>query len=169
MPQPRHPVFRRQRLRRPACPRPQSLRRARAEHPAALPAGAHRHRPQLPRSHRLPRPNRPGIRRAAHRRQRGRLHRQRHGGAAARNRLPQRRPGRHPARNHRRARLRRTDGRRAARRRKSPRQRAHLLLPRRIRPMEPQRPAPRTLVTLQHPPAPRRKSARVPHIQLDRT
>jgi 3',5'-nucleoside bisphosphate phosphatase len=66
-----------------------------------------------------------------------------------------------PARRPRRGRLRRGFRRRAPRRRKIPRQRARLLLPRRIRPMGPQEPAPRTVERLQFAASTRASSIRV--------
>ncbi len=64
--------------------------------------------------------------------------------------LAQRRAGRHAAGGHRGVRLRRLHRRRAPRRGKGPRQGAHLLLPRRLRPVGPQGPAAGALEPLQH-------------------
>ena len=65
--------------------------------------------------------------------------------------------------------LRLRDRRRPPRRRTRPRQRTHLQLPRRLRPLGPQSPAPRTVEPLQHPHPPRRTRPRLPALQLDRT
>ena len=65
-------------------------------------------------------------------------------------------------------RLRRSLRRSTPRRRKIPRQGAHLLLPRQGRPVGPQEPAPRALEPLQRPHLPRRKHPRLPALQLDR-
>ena len=72
------------------------------------------------------------------------------------------------ARRDRRARLRRRLRRRPPRRGARPRQGAHLLLPRRLRQLGPQAPAPRAVEPLQRPHPPRRARARLPAVQLDR-
>ena len=64
--------------------------------------------------------------------------------------------------------LRRADRRRPPRRGEGPRQGAHLLPPRRLRPVAAQGPAPRAVDAVQHAPAARRALPRVPHLQLDR-
>ena len=65
------------------------------------------------------------------------------------------------------ARLRRRLRRRPARRGARPRQGAHPLLPRRLRPVGPAAPAPRGVEPLQRARPPRRARARVPALQLD--
>ena len=82
-----------------------------------VPADARRHRAQLPRGDRVPRPPRGGARRAADRRQRAGVDRQRPGGRGDRAaRLAQPAADGHAARRDRRARLRRGLRRRAPRR-----------------------------------------------------
>ena len=68
------------------------------------------------------------------------------------------------ARRDRRARLRRGLRRRAPRRGARPRQGAHLLLPRRLRRLGPQAPAPRAVEPLQRPHPPRRARPRLPAV-----
>ena len=72
------------------------------------------------------------------------------------------------ARRDRREPLRRGHRRRAPRRGTGARQGADLLLPRRLRRLGPQEPAPRGLGPLQRPDRARRAGARVPDLQLDR-
>ena len=91
-----------------------------------------------------------------------------HGGAEERNAKPQCVPVGDIAGDHRRIRLRCLHGRRAARRGKIARQGAHLLVPRRVRPVGPEEPAPRAVGHLQHPRASGREHPRVPDQQLDR-
>ena len=67
-----------------------------------------------------------------------------------------------------RARLRRRVRRRAPRRGARPREGAHLLLPRRLRPVGPEGAAPGAVAALQRPRAQGRARARVPDIELDR-
>ena len=72
------------------------------------------------------------------------------------------------ARRDRGARLRRRVRRRAPRRGARPGEGAHLLLPRRLRRLGPEEPAPGAVEPLQRPHPPRRERARVPDLQLDR-
>ena len=72
------------------------------------------------------------------------------------------------ARRDRGARLRRRVRRRAPRRGARAGQGAHLLLPRRLRRLGPEEPAPRAVEHLQRAHPPRRERARVPDLQLDR-
>ena len=89
------------------------------------------------------------LRRAADRRLRAGVDRPRPRGRGAGRRLAQPAADRHAARRDRRARLRRGVRRRAPRRGARPRQGAHLLLPRRARPVGPARPAPGGVEPLQ--------------------
>ena len=73
-----------------------------------------------------------------------------------------------PARRARGARLRRGLRRRAPRRGARPGQGADLLLPRRLRPVGPQEPAPRAVEPLQRPHPQGRERAGLPAVQLDR-
>ena len=74
----------------------------------------------------------------------------------------------HAAGRDRRARLRRRVRRGAARRGARARQGARVLLPRRLRPVGPQEPAPGAVEPLQRPHPQGRERARVPDLQLDR-
>ena len=72
------------------------------------------------------------------------------------------------ARRHRGGPVRRRLRRRPPRRGEGPRQGARLLLPRRVRPVGPEEPAPRALEPLQRPAQPRRAHPGLPAVQLDR-
>jgi hypothetical protein len=74
----------------------------------------------------------------------------------------------HPAGRHGGIQIRLRHRRRPPRRGKGPRQGTRLLLPRRLRPVGPEEPAPRAVEPLQRPHQPRRAHARVPAQQLDR-
>ncbi len=75
---------------------------------------------------------------------------------------PQPAPDRHAARRHRGARLRRRVRRRPARRGEGPGQGAGVQLPRRVRPVGPEEPAPRAVEPLQRPPPQGRAHPRLP-------
>ena len=109
------------------------------------------------------------ARRAADRGQRAGLDRQGPRGRGDRPaRLAQPASDRDAARRDRGARLRRRLRRRAPRRGARPGQGAHPLLPRRLRPVGPQAPAPRAVDPLQRPHPQGRARARVPALELDR-
>ena len=140
--------------------------------PGALPVPDHarRHRPQLPRGDRVPRPARStelgerlivaSVQESIDTRPR------RRGDRPAR--LAQPAADDHAARRDRGARLRRRVRRRPPRRGARARQGARLLVPRRVRPVGPQAPAPRAVVALQRPHPQGRARARVPDLELDR-
>ena len=140
--------------------------RRRSARPLPVPAHARRHRAQLPRGHRVPRPPRGRARRAADRRLACRTRStpgrvvEETGPRASRNRLQTD----DAARRDRRARLRRRVRRRAPRRGARAREGAHLLLPRRLRRLGPQEPAPRAVEPLQRAHPPRRARPRVPAV-----
>ena len=158
-------VLRRQGLARAAAPGAQGVP------PGALPLPGHarRHRPQLPRGDRVPRPPDRVARRAPDRGLGAGLDRRRPREGGDRPACLAQPPADHDAaRRDRGARLRRRLRRRAPRRGARPGQGARVLLPRRLRPVGPQGPAPRAVVALQRPRAQGRARARVPDLQLDR-
>ena len=110
-----------------------------------------------------------GARRAPDRGERAGLDRRGPGGGGDRPaRLAQPPPDRDAARRHHRARLPRRLRRRPPRRGARAGQGAHLLLPRRLRRLGSQGPAPRAVEPLQRPHEPGRAHAGVPALQLDR-
>ena len=110
---------------------------------------------------------RQGTRRQTDRPHRGGRHRQGHRQARARRNQPQQTANSRPARRDRGISIRLRHRRRAARRGKSPRQGTFLQLPRLLRPVGPEKPAPGNLEPLQRPRESRRKHARVSALQLD--
>ena len=135
-----------------------------------VPGRPRRHRPQLPRGDRVPRP----AGRRAGRRASSSARCRRRSTAARSSRRP--RPAR-PANRlqthsllkvHRRAPLRRRLRRRTARRGEGAGEGADLLLPRRVRPVGPPRPAAGAVEPLQRPPPPRRALQGLPALELDR-
>ena len=161
-------VLRRQGLDRPAAAGREGL----PPRPLPLPRAARRHGPQLPRGARVPRPPRRGDRRAADRRQGRGLDRGRAGargvGPVQARHVAQPAPDRDAARRDRARALRRRVRRRPARRGARAGEGADLLLPRRLRPVGPARPAPGALEPLQRPHPARRARARLPALELDR-
>ena len=132
-----------------------------------VPGHARRHRPQLPRGAGVPRPAGRRARRPAHRRQRPGRDRARHRHRAAQ-RHPQPDPDPGAARGAREAPLQRALRRRPPRRGQGPGQGAGLLLPRRVRPVGPEEPAPRAVEPLQRPDPRRREHPGLPAVELDR-
>ena len=117
--------------------------------PVSLPAAAHRYRPQFSGGHRVPRSPCRRARRAADRALGGGLDRVGTCGAEAPTRESQPAPVGDAARRHCRVRLRRLHRRCATRRGKGARQGADILVPRCVRPMGPEEPAPGALESLQ--------------------
>ena len=165
VPQCRAPVFRRQGFRGRPAPRAEGL----LPREGAGDADAHRHRAQLSRGHRLPRPDGARHRPAARRALAGRFDPHGPRAIASPERVAQPAPGGHAARRHRRTRVRRVHRRCPPRRGKGARQGARVLVPRRLRPMEPQGAAARAVVAVQRARPQGRKHARVPAVELDRT
>ena len=157
-------LLRREGLGVPAPPRGEGVPAG----PLPLPAPPRRHRAQLPRGDRVPGPPRPGARRAA----RGPLGRGldpgRPGRAAPPARVAQQAPVGDAARRDRGARARRVHRRRPPRRGEGAREGADLLVPRRVRAVGPEEPAPGALEPVQRAHPQGREHPRVPDLQLDR-
>ena len=115
----------------------------------AVPARAYRHGSQLRRSDRLPRSPRARNRRGTGGRSCRRFDQARHRASASRDGFAQCRASGDAARNDRGTRLHGADRRRAPRRREGPCERAHLLVPRRVRPVGSEGAAPGTVEPVQ--------------------
>ncbi|CAA9483902.1 MAG: Sulfate adenylyltransferase subunit 2, partial [uncultured Solirubrobacteraceae bacterium] len=159
------PLLRRQGLDRPPAAGGEGV----PARPAALPADARRHGSQLRRGHRVPRPPCRRARRRDDRRLRAGVHRHRTGPRGDRAAGVAQSPAdRDAARRDREALVRRRLRWCPPRRGAGAGQGAHLLLPRRLRPVGSAPSAPRAVGRLQRPHPPRRARARLPAVELDR-
>ena len=156
-------VFWREGLDRDAPPRGEGV--LAGAHP--VPGPSRGHRPELSGGHRVPRSARRAAEGRADRGIGARRHRARAGPPGA-ERLTEPDPDPRAARGRRGASVHRALRRRAARRGEGARQGADLQLPRRVRPMGSEEPAPGALEPLQRTHPPRRVDPRLPALELDR-